>query len=154
MNALVPIIPEPETDGEDQKFEAKTLSGDMRDAILNIIRGMPDPWHTMSADMQAGTVASVEALARDIIRKAIAIVSAHEFPRAIVKLEEVKVSGPKLVCKLTADNDLENREALTANTMRLCELVITDARDFDGERAPAEIEPDQPDFGFPETYEP
>ena len=124
-----------------------TLSGDVRDKLLDMLRFQQDkrPWNQRSEQDQRETVHSVEVLAHDLVRRAVELIAAQgrRTVKAVVESVTIK-DGIKAV--LTLSKHDEQRHALADATGHTVLLVVADPDEFVGERAPAKIVPDQPEF--------
>lgn len=130
-------------------LQLDTLSGDLRDAMLTRFRDVNTAWSAMSEDRQRELVEGLEMAARDLVRKTVRLLTKHDFPRCVVQLGEIKIVGgdkSRIEGKIIASNISENREVLGDHVATLVQLVCIDSDAFMGERAPAEIDPDQPEL--------
>lgn len=122
--------------------EASTLSGDIRDALLTHLRTIRVPWAMLAEDEQAACIYQVEHAAEAAVRRIANIVAANHKPHVVGTIN-----------KYTVKNDIRvefNVTSLVANICALAEhgkagavLVLANAADFIGERAPAKPDPDQ-----------
>lgn len=130
-------------------LQLETLSGDLRDAMLMQFRDVNCAWTAMSEDKQRDVANAMQLAAGELVRSAVRLLSKHEFPRCIVQLGEIKIVGgdkSRIEGKVIATNISENREVLGDHVNTMVELVCVDSSEFMGERAPAEIDPDQPEL--------
>lgn len=122
-----------------------TLSGDIRDAMLTRFKQLPNTWNFLSQAEQYDQANGLELLAKQLVRRAVALLTKHEFPHAVITLAEFKVKGSKdIEAKITCQNIEVNREALGNHVGDMCMLVMVDSETFFGERAPVKTDPDQP----------
>lgn len=123
---------------------ADTLTGDVRDRILEMLRFEQSklPWDKRSEADQHDTVHRVEAFARDVVTKAVEIIASHGrmVINAYIEKAEVK-DGIKAVVTL-GRSDKHRHNLLDAVGTRVM-IVLADADQFAGEQAPVEIKPDQ-----------
>ena len=145
----------PETDSPQEEDSAltdlqlDTLSGDIRDAMLMQFRDVNTAWTAMSEDKQRDVASAMELAANDIIRKTVRLLTKHDFPRCVVQLGEIKIVGgdkSRIEGKIVAGNISENREVLGDHVNTHVQLVCIDSDTFMGERAPADVDPDQPEL--------
>lgn len=121
--------------------------GDARDVMLEVIRSAAD-WSRFDEQRQRDINAAVDGAARVIVQKvaeAIAGEGKHTIPASI---EQVVIKdGLKIVLK--APLDLANIPALAEAKRGLLSIVTSEA--FDHSRAPARVDPDQPELLSSET---
>lgn len=136
-----------ETAVEGSKIDAFFAVGDARDAMLEVIRSAVD-WSKFDEQRQRDINAAVDGAARVIVQKiaeAMAGEGKHTIPATI---EQVVIKdGLKIVLK--APLDLDNIPALAEAKRGLLAIVNTEA--FDHSRAPARVDPDQPELLSSET---
>lgn len=142
---------EPETEAEDRitDLQLDTLSGDLRDAMLMQFRDVNTAWSAMSEERQRELGAAMELAAKDLVRKAVRLLTDHSFARCVVQLGEIKIVGgdkSRIEGKIVAHNVSENREVLGDHVNTTVQLVCIDSTEFMGERGPANVDPDQPDL--------
>jgi hypothetical protein len=123
---------------------AETLTGDLRDFILDRLRHEQSkrPWHERGEADQRDTVHQVESAVRSAVRQAVEIIAAGGLKTIKASIEQVTVKdGIKAV--LTMSKFDEHRHNLIDATGQTVLIVVADPEDFSGERAPVEIKPDQ-----------
>lgn len=136
-----------------------TLAGDVRDAMLTRFRQAQKPWSMMNEEEQSDLANGFELAAKAMIREAVQMLTASDFPHAVVKLVDVKIIGgdnSRIDVKCVAGNISHNRDVLGDYVGDMVQLVAIDSEKFMGERAPAKIDKDQPDLpidGFPDALE-
>lgn len=138
----------PELPVTDREFAgelaADTLTGDLRDFILDKLRHEQDkrPWHERSETDQRDTVHQVEVAVRSAVTRAVDIIAGagHRSITAAVAQVTVK-DGIKAVLELSR-HDPQRHSLVDACGARVM-LVIADPDEFDGERAPVAVKPDQ-----------
>ncbi len=141
-------------DAPDFDPELGTLMGDMRDAMLMRIRTLQKPWAQMTEAEQTDCANGIELAARDMIRKAVRLMNKHEWPSCVVTLAEMKIGGTNGIdIKMTCPNIAVNREVLGDHVKTEVMVVFSDSDTFMAERAPAQIDKDQPELGLPEGDE-
>lgn len=136
-------------------IELETLYGDVRDAMLTRFRTMPKPWEQMTEAEQLDAVNGISMTAGHLVREAVRLLTNYEWPRAVVKLHEIKIAGGDkgIEAKVSAQNIEVNRTVLGENVGALCVLLMVDSDTFMGSRGPVEIEPDQPELPVGEEAE-
>lgn len=137
-------IDEAERVAEAADMAAETMTGDIRDFILDRLRHEQSkrPWHERSEADQRMVVYEVEAAVREHVRTAVEIMAGHGRRTIRATVESVTVKGGYKAVLTTSRSD-ENRHALSDAVGYAVLLVIADPEEFTGERAPAEIVPDQ-----------
>jgi len=131
-----------------EELQIETLSGDVRDALLMTIRDMKRPWSMLVEQEQRELVARMEMASSNLVRQAVRLLTDYEFPHAVVKLHEIKITGGDkgIEAKISAGNVELNRTVLGENVGAMCMLLMVDSDTFFGEREPAHVDPDQPDL--------
>lgn len=123
---------------------AETLTGDIRDRILETLRHEQSkrPWHERSEADQQDTVHRVETFAREMVTKAVEIIAGHGRMVILAWIEKAEVrEGIKAVLSL-GRSDKHRHNLLDAVGSRVM-IVLADADAFTGEQAPVGITPDQ-----------
>ncbi len=121
---------------------ADTLTGDMRDAILGIIKAQPAGWLLMTQAQQKEYAASVEKICEDIVRRAVRLI-ASEGRRCIVATLEQYVEKDGIKATLKMMPRMETVQALHEAVGGEVLLVAATAEGFRGERAPVQTDADQ-----------
>lgn len=130
-------------------LQLETLSGDIRDEMLKRIRSRKVSWDMMTEQEQSEEIEALGMLSRQLVRRAVALLTKHDFAHAVVTLEEFKVKGGKdIEAKITCPNIQLNREALGDRTGQMCLLLMVDSEEFFGERETPKADPDQPGLGL------
>lgn len=143
MNGIDPTIT-PETILE--IAEAQSLSGDVRDALLTHVRTIRVPWAMLAEDEQQATIDAITKTAEFAVRRMCALMAEAGAPHVHAKIAKWMVKGGDLKLELAITPLVENMIALAQHGSRGAVLVLADASDFMGERAPAKPDPDQPDL--------
>lgn len=148
-NVRVEDLPEAgELEGLDIEVQPETLAGDVRDAMLQRIKGLRSPWGHMTETEQNELAEGLAYDARRLVEAAIQALSAFEFPRAVAKMARMSVNPDKktIECKLEFQLIPENLEVLGVNVGSMVAVVMVDSSQFKGEREPVKVDPDQPDL--------
>lgn len=126
-------------------LELETLSGDMRDEMLTRIKHLKATWGLLSEREQMDVANGLELFAKNMVRRAVHLVTRQSFPHTAVMLAEMKIGGSKgIEAKIVCDNIQMNREILGEHTGQFVQLVCIDSETFMGQRSPAATDPDQP----------
>ncbi|MEL6233304.1 MAG: metallopeptidase TldD-related protein [Pseudomonadota bacterium] len=123
-------------------LQHETLAGDVRDVMLEWIRDLKSPWSLMSEDKQRAVVSSVQVAAHDLVARATAIIAARGFDSATVLLKELKIKDA-IEGKIVAANESFYRDRLGERVGSPALIVFADPEDFAGQKADAEVDPDQ-----------
>lgn len=146
--AAVELFPDDSGTGEEAvEVAAETLTGDIRDFILDRLRHEQSkrPWHERSEADQRDTIAQVEAACSRVVRPAIEAIAAQGRRAIRAHLESVTIKdGVKAVISLSKAD--EQRHALYDAQGFNVLIVVADADEFTGEREPADVRPDWPDL--------
>lgn len=126
---------------------AKVLTGDMRDFMLDRLRHEQDkrPWNKRSEEEQRVTVAAVEAACSAMVTKAVEIIAASGRRTIKATLSKVLIKDG-ISAQIEVSRHDERRHHLVDAQGSTVLIVVADSADFEGERAPAEIMPDQGDL--------
>jgi hypothetical protein len=126
--------------------EADTLSGDIRDALLTHVRSIRVPWAMLAEDEQQMTIDAIQRTAEHAVRQAVALIAQAGAPHVHCKISKWTVKGGDLKLELSVTSLVGNMIALAEHGSRGAILVLADAADFVGDRAPAKADKDQPDL--------
>jgi hypothetical protein len=144
-------------DTEEQHAEAvamavDTLTGDLRDFVLETLRFEQSkrPWHERSEADQRDTVHRVDARVRLAITQAVDLIAGHGRTAIQAHIEKAKVKDG-IKATLTCGRSDKFRHMLLDAVGSRVMIVIADPSEFDGERAPAAITPDQGDLAVGEA---
>ena len=125
----------------------ETLTGDIRDFILNLLKHEQDkrPWNQRHEHEQRALVSKVTDHSRDIATKAVEIIVADGRPTIKATLSSLAVKDNiKGIIEVSRTDEL--RHALQDAVQRRVLIIVADVDEFDGEREPVEISPDQKDI--------
>lgn len=140
----------PELDDIDiPEMQIESLAGDLRDAMLMRVRDIKRPWSMLTEEEQRDLANGMELASRQLVRGAVRLLTAWDWPRAVVHLGEIKIVGgdkSRIEGKIVADNIEVNRNTLGDHVNSTVMLVMVDPETFMGEKGPAEVDPDQPEL--------
>lgn len=120
----------------------KTMTGDLRDAILQIVKTQKKPWQQLSEQEQTLVVNNVQERVGYMVTKVVDIISADGRKTIIAKLDSITVKdGFKAVLSLSKDSELAHD--LVDSQGSLVALVVADREAYTGEKEPAKIDKDQ-----------
>ena len=126
----------------------ETLSGDVRDFILDRLKHEQNkrPWHERSEAEQRDTVHAVEAHVTGLLRQAVELIAAQGRRTIRATLEAVTIKdGIKATVSLSKFDP--QRHSLSDAQGASILIVVADPEEFQGERGPVEITPDQATLG-------
>ena len=132
---------------EAQSLAVDTLTGDVRDFILDRLRHEQSKmaWHQRSESDQRDTVQQVEAAVREAMTKAVELIAGHGRRTIKATLDSVTVKDGIKATLIISKFD-EHRLALVDSTGHTVLVVVADVDAFTGEREPVDIAPDQGDL--------
>ncbi len=136
----------------DLDLAADTLTGDIRDLVLDTLRHEQDkrPWHLRSEAQQRETVSRVEQAAHAWVRRAVELIAAGGRRTIRATIEQVVIKdGIKAVLTMSKFDELRHNLVDAQGSSVL--VVVAEPEQFEGERDPVAIKPDQPDMPFDAT---
>ena len=119
-------------------FAIETLKGDIRDRLLEYIKGLDTPWSKMTENQQKRCIENVGVFSGSFVLDAVTLIATREFDHIEVKLGDMKISAKGIEMKLTTPGSLEDLETLYRRNNQLLCLVPVAPNEFMGERKPAE----------------
>lgn len=131
------------------ELQLETLSGDLRDEMLIVIKQMKSPWSMLSENDQRALGERLGHISKDLIGRSARLITDHEFQSARVKLDKIAIIGgdkAEIQGTIKCNNTSENREILGSRTGAFITLIGLNIDEFFGERAPVETDADQPDL--------
>lgn len=132
-------------DGEKIDLIATSLTGDIRDFLLDRVKQLGKPWPAMTEDEQSDQIIQASEAAINLVKQAVRLIAADGRRTMIGQLVKVQVKD-KIQCQVDFSKSDEFRHELFDSTGQAVLLVVADAEPFTGERAPAEPIPDQGDL--------
>lgn len=138
-----------EAAAERAELLARTLVGDMRDAMMEVFKHRPKPWSQMLAGEQRDVATAMEYAAKRIIDKAVLALAAEDRPsiQAVFKGYADKTGELTGTVKFLNVQD-EDVLALHRASGKTILLVVADGQAFSGQRREAEVEADEPALDF------
>lgn len=119
--------------------------GDARDIMLQVLRTSAD-WSKFNEQQQRDLNAAVNDAAETIVAKLVKALASEGRDAVRCKLEQATIKDDGVKLALTTMPDAETLSLLTGMVGGHVQLVAADASDHDGERAPAQVDKDQPDM--------
>ena len=130
-----------------EDIAAATLTGDVRDFMMQWARNLPKPWAKMSEREQHDFVNAAGRQAESLVRKVTGLVGSQAFRNFEVSVGDFSKKGNRIEAKISAPYSRENIvEMAEAGEAGPIVLSLVSAEQFRGERAPASVMPDQPDL--------
>ena len=126
---------------------ADTMVGDLRDFLLDRLKHnhSPLPWNLRPEAEQRETISQTETAVRRWVHQACATIAANGHPAARASLVKFQAKdGIQMQINMAASDPM--RHALMDHVGGSVLVVIADPEQFNGERAPAPINKDQPDM--------
>ena len=134
--------PERELDAQALKIARETLTGDIRDIMLNDMKERKAglPWNLRSEAQQAEIIDQVTRMSESIVARCVAIVAAGGRKNIYAKLNKITIKdGIKAEIELPKTD--EQRHTLFDSQGAMVMIVIADPEPFTAERAPVPITP-------------
>lgn len=123
-----------------ERMAADTLTGDVRDVILQFIKWetAAKPWNQRSADEQQKTLNRVTNVAENLVRQAVKLIATHGLPAVPGALESVTIKdGVKAALLLSKSDDAW--VAAAKHQGGAITLILASMEQFMGQREEIEI---------------
>ncbi len=132
------------------KLAKETLTGDIRNYLIERYRMLPKPWEQMTESEQEDLVETAEKAAHHLVNQAINIIVSDGFKSIYAELDKVVVKdGIQAILK--ASKDSEYRHDLMDAQGASVRIIIVDTEEFEGESSPVKIDKNEPEFDLPDT---
>lgn len=131
--------------GEEFRLDAEFASGDLRDAVLEIIRNRPKPWSAMREAEQRDVIAAVSNACGNLVMKVANAIAAEGRQKVLATLDKITVKDG-LKIDLKGPFDIESLDMLGKAQGQVVMVVMPRADQFDHQRAPARYDRDQPEM--------
>lgn len=120
---------------------ADTLSGDVRDFLVDRIKNLPKVWAEMTQEEQIAIIDAAIMAGNAMVRKAVRLIAEDGRPTITAQCESVTVKdGIKAVLTLSKSDPL--RHALTDSQGQSVLIVVVDSENYIGSRG--DLKPDAP----------
>ena len=139
------LAPAPEAALSSPELAAKTLAGDLRDQMLELVRDLREPWHKAGEKQQRYFAERVSDRCMVLVTKAVGIVAAHDFPALPATIKTSKLND-SIEATLVFSRYDQHRHKLLDATGAEVTLILADARAFLGARAAPAIDKDEPEL--------
>jgi hypothetical protein len=130
---------------EDQmavELAANTLTGDIRDFLLDRVKTLGKPLAAMTEDEQSDQIHAAKSAAETVVQRACEIIAAGGKKAMTGQLVKVAIKY-KISVQVDFSKHDEQRHALIDAAGMTVSVVLADAKAFEGEKAPAEPTPQQ-----------
>lgn len=125
----------------------RTLTGDLRDSLLGLFRDEKNPWHLMSEERQTRLAHIIEEHCEILVRRAISIIAARDFPAVGVALDQVAFKPKGIEAKMTFGiMEAKTRHALVDAQGGRIVIVMADPDFFRGSRGIARVDRQEPEL--------
>lgn len=131
------------TEKEVINFAAETLTGDIRDFLVDRLRNFPKVWAQMTEDEQENEIEAATKAADNLVSRAVKIIASEGRRTVDARLEKITISKN---CELKITTNICNIEDLTPCLNDAILLVTSGVDEFTGERAPCKADPDEPEL--------
>ena len=131
------------TEKEVINFAAETLTGDIRDFLVDRLRNFPKVWAQMTEDEQENEIEAATKAADNLVSRAVKIIASEGRRTVPATLDKITLKdGCK--CELSTSKGWISE---LAGALNLSVLIVTNSSDeFTGERAPCKADPDEPEL--------
>lgn len=139
--------PQKTTEIDDNTIDlaTETLTGDIRDFLLDRVKRLGKPWAAMTEDEQSDQIHAAKEAAENLVRNACKIIAAEGRKTIVGNLLQVtQKDNIKAVIEFAKTDEMRH-ELFDAQGMAVL-LVVAGSETFTGEREPAEPTPDQGDL--------
>lgn len=120
----------------------ETLTGDLRDAMLQVIRDQKEVWSKLPELSQRGVVDNVTQRAEYLVAQAIRLIRAEGRKTIAGNLESVQIKDNVKATVTFSKSDEQISDVYAAQGMAVL-MVVSDKSEFTGERARPRVTPDQ-----------
>lgn len=132
---------------EEAELDPRTLSGDLRDTMLDIFRTRSKPYSAMQEDEQRQVSMMLGQAAQDLVKKAVHVIRMQGDGSFYAKLDSYTEKGG-IKISMTAQADLDTVIALHNASQKMVTIRVADPDVFIGQRGDPPIDPDQADLVF------
>jgi hypothetical protein len=123
-----------------------TLTGDIRDFLLDRVKALGKPWAAMTEDEQADQIHSAKEAAERLVTVACEIIAADGKKAMKGKLKTLAIDKDVIKATVLLSKEDEQRHQLLDAAGLAVMVVVADAEYYRGEQAPAEPTPSQSDL--------
>lgn len=131
-------------DDETLLARSDTLRGDVRDAVLNLIKGLKKPWAKTSEIDQAQIISDADRLARRLAGDAVRLIASRGEDKFLEGQLDQFTAKDAIKATVSFSGHAQGRDFLFDGVGGRVLLVLLDDEEIMGETAAAEPEADQP----------
>jgi len=128
------------------EMAAKTMTGDLREAVLELFKHRQKSWQEMSEADQRAAVATVESFCHRAVTMAVGIIAADGRKAISATLKKAVVKDGAIEGTVVLGRYDDQRHALFDAQGSSIIITIADPQAYDGQRAEAVVDPDQGDM--------
>ena len=135
-------------DFDPNSVNAKTMRGDARDCVLNLVRNLDKPWQQLSEAEQTERANQIDTWALEFVEHCVKLVRAEDTRSVEATVEAFNIKGGTIDVKLKATNTDDALLALNHMRKENVLLLSASARPYQdaGTSAMDHVQPDQPDM--------
>ena len=122
------------------EMQIETMRGDVRDAILRLVKEQQTHWGKMTGAQQQTLIDRVEEMASNTVDQAVDIVAARGCEAQVVRVGKLESNNGTIKCAFTAPYSLEALTAIASRQNQEVVLVARDVDQFKGEKSRAETD--------------
>lgn len=127
----------------------ETLTGDLRDKLLDNMRNLPDVWQKLNEKAQQEQIDRATAQAEDLVNQAVKLIASGGRKTVPAKLEKLTLKDGCKVEMTCSSSRIGELAPVLNNDV----LIVTNSDDeFHGQKAPAKADPDQTEM-FNKEYQ-
>ncbi|OPZ78659.1 MAG: hypothetical protein BWY78_00467 [Alphaproteobacteria bacterium ADurb.Bin438] len=127
----------------------KTLSGDIRDFLVDRLRQFPKPWQKMTEAEQEREIESASKAAENLITEALRIISSNGRDVVVATLDKLTIKDG---IKVEASTGIKYLQSIGEVVGQEILIVTNSVNEFVGESKPCKADPDQPEL-FNQEYQ-
>lgn len=132
------------------RLAERTLSGDLRDQVLSLVRRQRQPWSMLSEEQQTRVVEEIDEFVWPIVTQAVGIIAGRDFASITARVRDCKAGEKGIEAKLALASHDPNRHELMDSVGSTILIVLADPAIYRGARGLAAIDRDEPELPLPE----
>lgn len=129
--------------GDEAELDTKTMRGDLRDMILQVLRQAKKPWEKMSELEQRQVIGDVTFAANSMVSRMAHLVAAAGQPTLCASFKGLTFKDSICEVKMALSRFDEARHELVDAAGSTVLIVLPGVERFTGERKPAPVDRDQ-----------
>lgn len=119
-----------------------TLTGDIRDFLLDRVKQLGKPWVAMTEEEQRDQINAAKTAAEHLVKQVVTLIASEGRKAMVGQLVKVQVKD-NIQCQLNFAKTDELRHNLFDSAGHAVLLVMADSEPFEGEKGPATPTPNQ-----------